>query len=202
MSEHIQLAKLLYERKGQEMPVVGFVFGPLGILSMMRGQDLMFMDLIKCPDKMTSALENITETLKEFVIALIEAGCHAIMFDTLYASRTIMSPKMWDKFEGVYIEELCNIVREHGAMVMLHNCGNGVYFEEQIKRMDPVLISFQHMPPDCKDMYELKEKYGSKVTLMGHIEPGWIYAATEDDIRQKCREQIDAYKKGGGFMRL
>lgn len=200
MSEHIQLAKMLYERKGQEMPVVGFVFGPLGILSMMRGQDIMFMDLIKCPDKMTSALENITETLKEFVIALIEAGCHAIMFDTLYASRTIMSPKMWDKFEGVYIEELCNVVREHGAMVMLHNCGNGVYFEEQIKRMDPVLISFQHMPPDCKDMYELKEKYGSKVTLMGHIEPGWIYAATEDEVRQKCREQIDAYKKGGGFI--
>lgn len=200
MSEHIQLAKILYDRKGQEMPVVGFVFGPLGILSMMRGQEKMFVDMLKCPDKLHPALRAITETLKEFCIALIESGCHAIMFDTLYASRTIMSPKMWDAFEGIYVEEICEVVREHGAMVMLHNCGNGVYFEEQIKRMDPVLISFQYMPPDCAGPAELKAKYGDKITLMGHIEPGWIYAATEEEVHQKCREQIDAYKKDGGFI--
>lgn len=200
MKDHIELARLLYEKKGQEMPVVGFVFGPLGILSMMRGQEKMFVDMIKYPDKMTKALVNISETVKKLCIALIDAGCHAIMFDTLYASRSIMSPKMWDQFEGVYMEDICNCVREHGAMVMLHNCGNGVYFEQQIERMDPVLISFQHMPPDCKDMHELKEKYGKKVTLMGHVEPGWIFAASEEDVREKCKEQIEAYKEGGGFV--
>lgn len=200
MSEHIELARLLCEAKGKEMPIVGFVFGPLGVLSMMRGQEQMFLDLYKNPKKLHPALRAITDTLKEFCIALIEAGCHAIMFDTLYASRSIMSPKMWDEFEGVYIEELSNTVREHGAMLMLHNCGQGVYFEEQIKRMDPVLISYQHMPPDCEDMAAIKEKYGKTITLMGHIEPGWLCAASEEELREKCREQIDAYKKDGGFV--
>lgn len=200
MSGHIKMAKIFSERKGQEMPIVGFVFGPLGVLSMMRGQEMMFMDMIMCPEKLHTALRNITETLKEFCTALIEAGCHAIMFDTLYASRSILSPEMWEDFEGDYIEELSNLVREKGAMVMLHNCGNGIYFEEQIRRMKPVLISFQHMPPDCKDMKEVKEKYGDKVTLMGHIEPGWLYSASEEELRKSCREQIDAYKKDGGFI--
>jgi uroporphyrinogen decarboxylase len=85
-------------------------------------------------------------------------------------------------------------------MVMLHNCGNGVYFEQQIKRMDPIAISYQHLPPDCKDLAEIKEKYGHKVTLIGHVEPGWLLTATEEDLRAKCREQIDAYKKDGGFI--
>ena len=200
MSEHIELAKLLYEAKGQEMPIIGFVFGPLGILSMMRGPEQMFVDLIRCPQKMQGALRNITETLKEFCAALIEAGCHAIMFDTLYASRSIMSPKMWDDNEGVYIEELCDFVREKGAMVMLHNCGNGVYFKEQIARMHPVAISYQHIPLDCTDMDDVKAKYGDQVTLIGHVEPGWLYAATEEELRAMCRKQIDAYKKGGGFI--
>ena len=30
----------------------------------MRGQEQMFYDMIKCPDKMNQALHNITETLK------------------------------------------------------------------------------------------------------------------------------------------
>jgi len=160
MSEHIELARLLYEAKGQEMPIIGFVFGPLGILSMMRGQEQMFMDCIRCPGKMKIALRNITETLKEFCAGLIEAGCHAIMFDTLYASKSIMSAKMWDDNEGVYIEELSDFVREKGAMVMLHNCGNGIYFKEQIERMHPVAISYQHIPFDCADMADVKIKYG------------------------------------------
>lgn len=200
MSEHIELARLLYEAKGQEMPIIGFIFAPLGILSMMRGQEQMFMDLYKCPDKMQIALRNITETLKEFCAALIEAGCHAIMFDTLYASRSIMSAKMWDANEGVYVEELADFVREKGAMVMLHNCGAGAYFEEQIKRMHPVAISYQHIPAGCKDMEEIKAKYGDQLTLIGHIEPGWLVAASEEELREMCRKQIDAYKKGGGFI--
>jgi len=200
MSEHIELARLLYEAKGKEMPVVGFVCAPLVVLSMMRGQEKIFVDLLKCPAKLHPALRAITETLKEFCSALVDAGCHAIMLDTLYASKSIMSPKMWDTFEGVYVEEICEVIREKGAMVMLHNCGNGVYFEEQIKRMDPVLISYQHMPPDCADMAAVKEKYGKTITLLGHVEPGWLYLATEEEVRQKCREQIDAYKDGGGFV--
>ena len=200
MKEHIELARLLYEAKGQEMPIIGFVFGPLGVLSMMRGQEEMFMDLIRCPDKMQVALRNITETLKELCAALIESGCHAIMFDTLYASRTIMSPKMWDANEGIYIEELSDFVREKGAMVMLHNCGAGVYFKEQIERMHPVAISYQHIPLDCTDMAHVKEKYGDEVTLIGHIEPGFVFSATEEELRDMCRNQIDTYKKGGGFI--
>ena len=145
--DHIELARLLYEAKGQEMPIVGFVFAPLGILSMMRGQEQMFMDLIRCPQKMQGALRNINETLKELCAALIEAGCHAIMLDTLYASRSIMSPKMWDDNEGIYVEELSDFIREKGAMVCCIIAVTVPISMRQIKRMKPVAISYQHLPP-------------------------------------------------------
>lgn len=39
----------------------------VSVHSMMRGQEQMFYDMIKCPDKMNQALHNITETLKNFI---------------------------------------------------------------------------------------------------------------------------------------
>lgn len=152
----------------------------VSVHSMMRGQEQMFYDMIKCPDKMNQALHNITETLKEFSIALIEAGCCAIMFDTLYSSKTILSPKMWDKVEGPLVEDLAKTVREHGAEVMVHNCGDGIYLKEQIARMHPIAFSLDHLPPDCKTLEEMKATYGDQTTFISLIEPGWLLAATED----------------------
>ena len=200
MKDAIEVTRLLYEKKGQEYPVVAFIFGPLGILSMMRGLSEMMVDMILEPDALHPALRAITDTLKEFVIASLEAGAHAIMFDTLYASRTILSPEMWDDFEGDYIQELCECVREHGGMVMLHNCGDGIYFKEQIARMQPTLFSICHLPPDADSMAELKEKYGYQTTICGMIDPGYVTACTEEQLREECRREIDAFKKDGGFI--
>ena len=200
MKDAIELTKILYERKGHEYPIVAFIFGPLGVLSMLRGQEEMFLDCIEYTDEMHKALRAVTDTLKEFVRASVEAGAHAVMFDTLYASRTIMSPKMWNSLEGDYIEELCELVRELGAMPMLHNCGDGIYFKEQIERMDPVLFSFCHLPPDCESMEDLKEKYGQKVTLCGMVDPAFVFACSDDELRDECRKEIDAMAKGGGFI--
>lgn len=200
MSMMIEVAKKLKVAKGEEMPIVGFVFGPLGVLSMMRGQEKMFVDCIKNGDKMIAAIRNITETLKEYAVALLEAGCDAIMFDTLYASKTIMRPSMWDKYEGQFLPELCDTVRQHGGVVMLHNCGDGIFIKEQCERMGCALLSLQHLAPDCETSEDMKEKYGKDITICGHILPGMLLTATEDELRAECRKQIDCYKKGGGFI--
>ncbi len=200
MGGHIKLAKMLAEAKGHEKPIVGFVFGPLGVLSMMRGLDNLMIDMFMDPEPIHGAMENITQTLIKFSEALIDAGCHAIMFDTLYSSQTIMSVEMWEQWEGDYIERIANAVHAKGAMVMIHNCGEGIYVKEQIKRLNPIAISLQHLPPDCETMQEFKEKYGNQITIIGHIDPGFLMTAKEEEVVAMCREQIDVYKKDGGFI--
>ena len=200
MSEHIRLVKKLVEARGQEKPVVAFVFGPLGILSMMRGLADMMVDMFSDKEYIFRALDNITETLIKYCDYLMDAGAHAIMFDTLYSSKTIMSAEMWEEFEGDYIERLAKHVHDRGCMVMIHNCGEGIYFENQIKRMQPEAISFLYLPHDCKTPAEMKEKYGKVTTLIGHIDPGFLMTCTEEELRAECRKQIDDYKKGGGFI--
>lgn len=200
MSKYIAMTKELVDAKGTEKPIVAFVFEPLGILSMFRGLSGMLLDTFKAKEEMHQALENITETLIKFCDALMDAGAHAIMFDTLYSSKTIMSPKMWMEFEGPYVKRLADRVHERGCMVMIHNCGEGIYFKEQIECMKPEAISHPYVPADCSSMEEMKEKYGDKTTLIGMIQPGDLMTCTEEQLRENCRMHIDKLAKGGGFI--
>ncbi len=200
MSAHIRLVDMLAKARGKDTPIVAFVFGPLGIVSMLRGQSDLYMDLIDDPDAVAGAVEAVAQTLEGYCDRLLEAGAHAIMLDTLFSSQSIMSKDMWSQTEGPYVERLAKRIHDKGGMVMLHNCGKGIYFDVQIERMKPDAISFLHLPPDCKSMQDLKSKYGDKTTLIGHVDPTWVVSAAQDDIRAECRRQMEVYAPGGGYI--
>lgn len=200
MSEHIKLCRTLVERKGQEVPIVAFVFGPLGVLAMMRGIQNTMMDLIMYPAEVKEAVNTINEVLLDYCDALIDTGVHAIMLDTLFASKSIMSKTMWQEFEGEYCRRLAKHIHDRNCMVMIHNCGKGIYFDVQIEAMEPEAISFNHLPDDCSSPQELKSKYGHITTLIGMVEPTQAPFMAKARLEKICREQIDLFKKDGGFI--
>ncbi len=200
MMMHIDVCKKLVAEKKGQLPIIAFVFGPLGVLSMLRGQQDMYMDLYDDPDAVKEAVGQVNETLKEYVAALCDTGVDAVMFDTLFASGSIMSKDMWCEMEGGYAAELADVVREHGCLPMIHNCGERVYFDVQIESMKPAAISFLYPPDDCKDFAECKKKYGDQVYLIGCVTPASAVIGTDAEWDKQCTDQIDAMAQGGGFM--
>ena len=200
MMMHIDVCRKLVERASGEFPVVAFVFGPLGVLSMLRGQQEMFMDLYDDPEAIKAASRQINETLKEYVSAIIDTGVNAIMLDTLFASGSIMSKQMWKDMEGDLAKELADICHARGCLVMIHNCGERIYFDAQIESMNPCAISMLHVPDDCRDFIECKEKYGDKVTLIGCVPPPMAVTGTNEEWVATCKAQIDLFGAGGGYM--
>ena len=160
MMMHIDVIRRLAAAKKGQLPIIAFVFGPLGTLSMLRSQQEMYMDLYDDIDAVKAATNEITETLIEYVGALCDAGADAIMFDTLFASGSIMSKKMWIETESEPMRRLADEVRAHGALPMVHNCGQKIYFDAQIESMHPAAISFLYPPDDCESFADCKRKYG------------------------------------------
>lgn len=200
MMMHIDVCKKLVAEKKGELPIVAFVFGPLGVLSMLRNQQDMYMDLYDDPDAVKKAVWAVNETLEEYVAALCETGVDAIMFDTLFASGSIMSKEMWCDMEAEPVRKLAQVVRDHGCLNMIHNCGQRIYFDAQIEAIDPIAISFLFPPDDCKDFVECKQKYGDKITLIGCVTPASAVIGTDEEWDKQCTDQIDAMAKGGGYM--
>ena len=200
MNFHLEVCrKLVAEMKGK-MPVVAFVFGSLGVLSMLRGQQDLFMDLYDDPEAVQQAAENVTTTLEQYVEAVLDTGVDAVMFDTLFASGSIMSKSMWDEIEGPLAERLANVCHRRGVPVMIHNCGERVYFDVQIDRMQPAAISFLYPPDDCKSFAEGKEKYGDKITLIGCVPPPLVVTGSDEEWDAACRASIDEMGANGGFV--
>jgi uroporphyrinogen decarboxylase len=200
MMMHIDVCKQLVEKSNGEFPVVAFVFASLGVLSMLRNQQDMYMDIYDDPDAVKAASREINETLKDYVNALIDTGVSAIMLDTLYASGSIMSKDMWREMEGGFAKELADICHERGCLVMIHNCGENIYFDAQIEAMNPCAISFLHVPDDCADFAECKEKYGDKITLIGCVPPPMVVLNTDEEWVAACKEQLETLGKDGGYM--
>ncbi len=202
MSMGIKLTEILARERGAEKPIVGFVFAPMGILSMMSGMEKLMKDCIRKKTKpfIMEAMEQITLTIIEYCEAICDAGADAIMLDTLFASKSIMRASMWDEFEGPFVERIAEAIHAKGKEVMIHNCGEGIYFKEQIARMKPCAISMLYLPPDCETMQELKDTYGKDVTIIGHVDPGYLMVADEAGLRAQCQEMINTYKKDGGFV--
>lgn len=200
MQEHVELCKILVKELGKDIPVVAFVFGPLGIVSMLRGQEDMFMDLYTDPEEVKKGVAIVADVLLDWIDQLCATGVDAIMFDTLYASQSIMSVEMWQEFEGNYMTKIADRVRENGCMVMIHNCGKGAYFDEQYEAMHPVLFSFNHPPKGCASMQEAVEKYADKMILTGTIDPGWFMTATMDTLEERVKEELDIFAPSQRFM--
>ena len=196
----IELGRILSRRAKLRYPVMGFIFGPLGVLAMMRGAQRLFVDCLKHPEKVKAALEVITEVLVDYARAQCDTGVDAVMLDTLFASQSGVSRPLWAEMEGVYAKRIADEIRCCGALVALHNCGTGPYFDLQIEYMDPVLISFAHLPDDCRDLAELKEKYGKKTALAGFIPTDSICIEPPARIMEIAREQIRVLAPGGGFV--
>jgi len=200
MNEFVKLCQITVQRIGLRGIVTGFVFGPLGVLSMMRGAEQMFKDCVLYPQKVVKACETITGVLVDFVDAQCRTGVPAVAIDTLYASRNGLPKKLWEEIEGPFSREISQTIKQHGLIVGIHNCGHDLYFDSQIKFMEPEVISFAHLPDDCTSRKELKDRYGDHVTLLGHVPTPLLVHGSPKDVMEECKREIDELAAGGGFI--
>ncbi len=196
----IRMGELLSRKARLRYPVIGFVFGPLGVLAMMRGAQRLFMDCLRYPEKVKAALDVVTEVLVDYARALCDAGVDSVMLDTLFASQSGVSRAMWVEMEGVYARRIAEEVRRRGALVSLHNCGTRPYLDLQLEYIRPHLVSLADLPDDCSSLEELKEKYGRKTAIAGMIPTDSLLLETPREIVEKARRQMEVLAPGGGYV--
>jgi uroporphyrinogen decarboxylase len=200
MQEFVRLCRIMVRRMGLRAVIGGFVFGPLGVLGMMRGAERMYRDCVLHTKQVRRACEAVTQTLIEFTEAQIETGVSAVAIDTLYASANGLSKALWEEIEAPFVREISRTIKKNGLSVAIHNCGHDLYFDAQIRAMEPDAISFAHLPDDCKTPKELKERYGDQVTLIGYVPTPLLVEGTPEEVMSACREQIDVLARDGGYI--
>jgi len=200
MSTYLDLCEKLVSRVGEQNPILGFVYGPLGVLGMLRGMENLYLDILEAPDDVKAGLEIVTDVLVDFVRAQFRRGVAGVCIDTLPASRSGVSPTVWEEFEGIYAKRLKDEIIAQGVLNAHHGCGFSPYFREVRKWLDPTVLSFADMAEGCDSMREVKETYGRDSILMGYVPTELLYSGSPADVIRESLRQIEELGPGGNFV--
>ncbi len=122
MSDRLEAVRLLREKMGGHVPVMGWVEGALAEAGDLRGVSLLMSDLYEQPEWLHELLERCTATAIAFARAQVSAGADIIGLGDAVAS--LVSPPMYREFALPYEQRIFAAVHEMGALARLHICGN------------------------------------------------------------------------------
>jgi uroporphyrinogen decarboxylase len=111
----------------------------------------------------------------------------------------LMGPALWREFIKPRFKQMCQSVKSKGKFVMLHCCG-------KVDEIFPDLIEcgldiFNPFQPEVMDVFEMKARYGGKMSFYGGISiQQTLPFGTPAHVRDEVKKLIDIVGKNGGYI--
>lgn len=184
----LRAIELLRKRLGDEVAVIGKVFGPWTLGYHVFGVEEFLINTILNPDAVKRAMETLKEVTVAFGRAQVEAGADALTLAD-HATRDLCSPLAYRDFlTDIHIE----LNERLGCPVILHICGDTADRIAYIRETGIPCFHFDSKVPSAR----ARELAGEKLSLMGGTSnfnivrkgtPELIAA----DVREKKANRID-----------
>lgn len=162
--------------------ILGWVEGPLAEASDVRGVGSFLIDLMDDVPFCEELMDRCVDVAIEFARAQVEAGADTIGVGDALASQ--VSPDVYMTLVQPREKKLCQAIRDMGAYVKLHICGNITHLLPGIAELPISIIDIDHMV----DMQHVREIVGKEVVITGNINPA---AGVKDGTPEKINQYID-----------
>lgn len=188
----------LRQAVGKDMPVIGWVEGPLAEACDLVGVQEMMLKMVEDPDFCCRILQKMMPTAKAFALAQIEAGADIIGVGDAICSQ--ISPQMYAESVKPLHNEIFRFIQGHGAMVKLHICGDIVHLLPHLAEIAPDIIDLDWMV----DMDRAYQVLGPGIIRSGNIDPAAVIESQSfkmvfDTVnRQVIKEQGRPFILSGG----
>ncbi len=182
--------------------VSGTIFEPS--YHLMNMEDLL-ISMAYGDEKVDLLFDRITEFSLNVSLEAVKRGADWIWLgdDIGTQSGMMMSPAIWKRYlkprMATIITELRKIKSD--IVIAYHSCGSIVdvisdLIEIGINVLNPIQPKALNM-----DIYEIKRKYGTLITLMGNIDTQDLMKnATQAEVREETRKLVNNLKKDGGYI--
>lgn len=175
--DRIKAGAALRKHVDSQVPVIGWIEGPLAESCDLAGVNDVLLKLAMEPDFVKLLIDKIMVTAKEFARAQIESGCDIIGVGDAICSQ--ISADHYREFVKEKHIELFDYIHAMGAMVKLHICGNITHLLEDIREVHPDIVDVDWMV----NMDEAYALLGKNIIRCGNLDPVSV-------IQQKSKEEI------------
>lgn len=156
-----------YYRKvmGNDIPVVGWIEGPLAEACDLAGVDEMLMALALAPDYVRLLMDKCLITARDFARAQVEEGCDVMGVGDAICSQ--ISPQMYRTFVFPLHRQLFEYIHYLGALVKLHICGNITHLLPHLRETGADIIDLDWMV----DPETAHTVLGDNIIVSGNLNP-------------------------------
>jgi uroporphyrinogen decarboxylase len=163
--DRIKGAEEYRKRLGSDVPVIGWIEGPLAETCDLAGVNETLLNLIMEPDMVKILIDKTTVTAKEFAKAQVEAGCAIIGMGDAICSQ--ISDDQYREYVKERHKEIVDYIHTLGAAVKIHICGDITHLLPDLKDVNPDILDLDWMV-DMSDGFDI---LGDGVIRCGNLDP-------------------------------
>jgi uroporphyrinogen decarboxylase len=186
--------RLYKQRLGEQVPIVGWVEGPLAEACDIIGMEQMMLQTCMNPGFAEALMRRCLDFAKIFAKAQIDAGADVIGIGEAVCSQ--ISEDQYAEMIFSLDKELIDYIHSQGAMVKLHICGNITHLLPLIREAEPDIVDIDSMV-DLDEAYEL---LGDKIIRCGNLDPVQMARKMSTEEVYQFSRLLIAKEKGRPFI--
>ncbi len=169
----------------------------------LRGFETTLMDCVAEEDFFEELLERMTKLTLALVHACADVPADAIMMGDDWGNQrgVMVGPERWRRFYKPRYARIFEAIHDQGKLAIMHCCGSAADIMGDVIEIGLDVI--ESVQPEAAGMnpYELKRKWGDKITFWGGLgSQSTIPFGTPDEIRCEIRRLRTEMSKGGGYI--
>jgi len=169
----------------------------------LRGMENLMIDMVCNPEMAEALLDESTKIRTGMAQKYARYGIDILMLGDDVSSQQdmIMDPGMWRKLLKPRLASVIAAAKSANPEILVFYHGDG-----NLQKIIPDLIEIgvdilNPVQPECMDPFLIKKLYGDKLSLWGTLgTQTTLPFGTPDEVKQKCRELIEAIGKDGGLL--
>ncbi|HRX12859.1 MAG TPA: uroporphyrinogen decarboxylase family protein, partial [Draconibacterium sp.] len=180
--------EVLSKKTQGNIPIIGWIEGPLAEACDLAGIENMMMQLMLDPDFANRLMDKCMITAKDFAKAQIEAGCEIIGMGDAVCSQ--IDVDTYNNYVRDRHHEIISYIHELGGRIKLHICGDTTHLLPSYKnfKLDILDLDWQ------VDIQNARTVLGEKVIFAGNINPVTIQNKTRDEVFNICKNLVEKHK--------
>jgi MtaA/CmuA family methyltransferase len=185
--DRIKAGAELSKKTQGNIPVIGWIEGPLAEACDLAGVQNMMMQLMMDPDFANRLMDKCMVTAKDFARAQIEAGCEIIGMGDAVCSQ--IDADTYNDFVKERHRELIEYIHSLGGKIKLHICGDTSHLIPSYKGFNIDILDLDWQV----DIDYARSVLGKEVIIAGNINPVLVQENSRDEVYNLCRDLVEKY---------
>ncbi|MDG6243990.1 MAG: methylcobamide:CoM methyltransferase MtbA [Methanolobus sp.] len=179
--------KILADKYGDELPIMGSMIGPFSLAQHINGDDW-FMAIFTDEEFGLALMEFTTDFNVAYAKKMVENGADCMVIIDPTASAQLIGAEFYEKFVAPYHKKICDAMHELNVPVVLHICGDTTQGLALMESSDVDAISVDQSVDVATAVSKVE-----KAVIIGNIDPvNMLWNQTPATIKEQSQKIIDA----------